>query len=212
MQLIHEVLLIVQAPRRVYDQDVAAAGFCGRNSVIDDRSGIGTVLPADDRHTGSVGPHGQLFIGRGAVSICCRNDDFPAVSLENGSQLADGSRLSGSVYPDNENHGFTLLKCIVLVRGLHARADALNEQITALDRLLHSLLTHFFAQLIKYLFRSPNPDVPLDHDFLKVVIEFFIDLLVPVHDIIDAADQHLLGLVETAYKLLKKIKCHTIYS
>lgn len=77
VQLIHQVLLVVQAAGGINNQQIRALCLGGLDAVIDDRRGVSALGVLDNRHTRAFRPDGQLVSRRCTESIR-RAEDNPA--------------------------------------------------------------------------------------------------------------------------------------
>ena len=104
-QLGHEVVLVVQPPGRVDDDDVGAALAAAGDGVERDRPGIGPLRAGDDLAAGALRPALELLDGGGAEGVGGAEHDVEAeLALQVPGELADRRRLAGAVDADGHDH------------------------------------------------------------------------------------------------------------
>ena len=105
-QLVHEVLLGVEAPRGVADHDIVAARLGRLNGVVHDRPGVGAGLASDELAAGPLGPQPKL-LGRGGAEGVAGGEQYGAAELllQVPRHLADRRGLAAAVHAHYEDHG-----------------------------------------------------------------------------------------------------------
>jgi hypothetical protein len=104
LQLLHQVVLRLEAPRRVDEQDAARARRVVEG-VEDDGRRIGARLLPHEVCPDAIGPDGQLLDGGRAERVRGGKRDRQAGVLfeEAGGDLGDRRRLAGAVHPGDED-------------------------------------------------------------------------------------------------------------
>ena len=74
-ELLHEIVLGVQTPRRVHDQDVGLRGPGSLPGVKGHGRRVAALPLGDDPHPGALAPDLELFDGRGPKGVRRRHDD-----------------------------------------------------------------------------------------------------------------------------------------
>ena len=95
----------MQAPGRVDDDHVAAAGDGGFHPVVRDGGRVRAALGAHEVSSGPLRPDLELLLGRRAVSVGRSDDDRAAVLRQPRRELPDRRGLAGAVDADDEDHG-----------------------------------------------------------------------------------------------------------
>ena len=110
--------------------------------VIDNGSGICTLLSADHLHTGAICPLFQLAACSRAERVRSRQNDLFALGLELSRKLADRGRLSDTVYSDDHDNRLFIFKTIRSLDHVHLLFDTLDQKLLTVRRLLDMLLLH----------------------------------------------------------------------
>ena len=101
LQFLHEIVLGVQAARRIEEQIVHPARLRGGDGVMGHRGGIRPIAAGDDFHLEAVAPHLDLLDGRGAERVAGGEQDGFFLRLEIMRQLGAGRGLSRAVDADD---------------------------------------------------------------------------------------------------------------
>jgi hypothetical protein len=99
-QLLHQVVLGMQAARRVEDDEVLPALRGGLPGVEGDGGGIRARLAGNNFDAEPPGPGAQLLVGRRAESVACAEHDAVLFLLIIRGKLGGGRRLAGAVDAD----------------------------------------------------------------------------------------------------------------
>ena len=102
-QLLHQVALVVQPPRRIDQHHVGAFGDRRADRVEHHRGGIGTLPLADDWHSGAVGPDFELLVGGGAEGVGGGNHHLFARLVVVVGKLGDAGGLARAVHADDHD-------------------------------------------------------------------------------------------------------------
>ena len=101
-ELLHEIVLGVQAPRRVHDQDVGLRGTGGLPGIEGHGRRVAALTLGDDPHPGALAPDLKLLDGRGPEGVRRRHDDALSPLQELRGELARRGRLSAPVDADHQ--------------------------------------------------------------------------------------------------------------
>src|SRR5690606_2935221 len=93
-ELAHQLVAVLQAPRRVDDEEVAARGSGLGHRVEGEARGVRTRGAGDDGSAGALPPDLELFDGRGAEGVAGRQHHRLAGGAVEARKLADGRGLA----------------------------------------------------------------------------------------------------------------------
>ncbi len=105
-QLVHQVVLRVQAPGGVDDDHVRVTREAGVERIEDDRRWIGTRRVGHDRQLEPRSPGLELFDGRRPERVRRGQQDALTAGLVARRELGDARRLARPVDADDEDHGW----------------------------------------------------------------------------------------------------------
>ena len=179
LQLLHQVVLGMQASGGIGDQHVDAAGLGGLHRVEDHRGGVGAGVLGDHRDAVALAPDLQLLHGGGAEGVAGGQHDLLALELQLLRQLADGGGLAHAVHPDHQDH-IGLARDVDLQRLLH-RAQQAGQLF--LQRLVQRaavgqlLARHALGQVLHDQGGGLDADVGGQQARLDVVEQVVVDFL-----------------------------------
>ena len=138
-ELTHEVVLRMQAPRRVDEQHIDAARECGIGCVEGNRSRIRTSLAFHDVDSETLAPHCQLCNSARAKRVRSGEKDRAALVLETLGNLRDARCLSNAIHTNHKNNRRLLLSDrdgagTLWPTSLETRLEILQRILTASDR------------------------------------------------------------------------------
>ena len=147
-QLLHEMKLRGQAPGRVHDHDVDAAGLARVDGVEGHGGGVAPFL-RDHVDAVSLAPDGELFARGGAEGVARGQEHGLALGGEEFRQFPDGRGLSGAVdarHHHDERRG--TLHVEGDFRGGENRFDLIPKGAADLFLRAQSLQFNFVAQTL----------------------------------------------------------------
>src|SRR5207248_3040919 len=103
-QLVHQMLLVLEAACGVHDENVFAGGRRLLHSVEQDSRRVAALLAGNDRRADALAPDLELLDRGGTESIAGGEQDAIIRFLEPMAKLADRRRLARSVDADHEDH------------------------------------------------------------------------------------------------------------
>ncbi len=103
-ELLHEIALGVEAPRRVDEEDVDTAGHGRLHGVEDHRGGIGAGPLADNLRAGAPAPLLELLDGRGPEGVGRGQEHALPGLREGGGELAGARGLARAIDAQHEHH------------------------------------------------------------------------------------------------------------
>src|SRR5450759_6005640 len=77
LQFFHQVVLRLQAPGGIYNENIASSCRCRLDSIIDHCARIGARVLTDDRHANAVRPYLELIDGRRAEAVTYKHMTLP---------------------------------------------------------------------------------------------------------------------------------------
>ena len=164
-ELGHQVRARVQAPGRVHQHDVDLAGEGRLHAVERDGRRIGTrCLPHQDRAR-SLGPHGELLDGGRPERIGRHEENATTGFRMARAELPDGSGLSDSVHPGDEDDPRAPGRCRRRRRIEH-RHHLLAERPAHLGRLRGT--ADALPKSVEQRCGRPHADVGGDERFLEL--------------------------------------------
>ena len=164
-QLLHQVLLVVQAPGGIADDDIHVPGDAGLQRVEHHRRRVRALLVLDDVHAGPVSPLGQLIDGRRAEGIRRAQQHLFALGFVHGRHLADGGGLARTVNADHQDHGGDGDEAHVLAAVQQLRDDIL-QFLFDLAGLFDLLAFDALLELLHHLHGGVDAHVAHDENFL----------------------------------------------
>ena len=122
-ELLHEVDLRVETPRRVDDQDVDPPGLRGLHGVEDNGRGVGPLLLLDDGDAHPLAPHLELLDGGGPEGIGGGERRAATPALELACDLSDRRGLPRAVHADDHD------RVEAVLQDLQGRLALLEEEV-----------------------------------------------------------------------------------
>ena len=174
------------------------------DGVVDNGSRVGTLLTADDLHTGPVCPAHQLLPCRRAEGVGRSQNHFFALVLELARQLADTCGLAHTVDADDQYHRRAVFKLIGGLAHVHLFLDALDQELLALSRIFDVLLLHFSFQVFDDGGRGIDPQISHDKDLLDLIIKIIIDAGKSAENRINSRHDVVSGLGQSLNQPFKK--------
>jgi hypothetical protein len=104
LQLVHQLLLGVQAAGGVAQDHVEALAVAAEDALEDHRRRVGLVGALVDRAADPAGPDLELLARRGAERVARDQQHLAPRGLVRGRQLAQRRRLADPVDPDHQQH------------------------------------------------------------------------------------------------------------
>src|SRR5437762_5914117 len=103
-QLGHEIRFCMHSAGRIADQKLDLALDRRLIRFVTKRSRICVVLPANHFNADPFGPNAELFDGRRAKCVGCRQQDTVSILLKITSEFRRGCCFSGAVYTQEQNY------------------------------------------------------------------------------------------------------------
>ena len=175
-QFLHQVLAVLQAPRRIDHQKVRAIARGLFHGVKGKAGGVRALGCRQHRHTGALTPDLKLFDGRGAEGVAGGNDHLFSGGAELAGQFADGGGLARAVYTDHQ-HDLRLLGIKRQGAGhrFHHAGDFLGQQpLDLIDREFFTIapLGHVAGDAQRGIHAHVRRDEQLFELFEHVVVQF----------------------------------------
>ncbi len=201
LQLLHQVVLGLQAAGSVHQEQIRlAALLAGPNGVEEHRGRVRARGLGDDVHAGPLGPDAQLIDGRGPEGVPGAEDHLAPPLLVAVGQLAQGGGLARAVHPHHEDHGQDPgLVDVQGLRGLqHAHHLLLQDQVGVLGGL-DALPAHPLLGPLHQLHGGLHAHVPQDEQLLQLLPELVGDL-VGLEEGADASEKPRASLLEALFQ------------
>ena len=183
-QLLHQVLFVVQAARRIHNQQIRLSRLRLLDAVIHHGRRIRAFGMAHERHLRPLCPDFQLIRGRRAECIGRRQHDAVARILKAHGQFADGGGLPHAVDPHNQHDHRPLQR---LARPVHRLFQDLLEHLAGTARIGDALLLHALFQLCDHPVARFDAHVAHDEDVHKILVKILIDRFGGLHKLLHTA-------------------------
>src|SRR6056297_338197 len=178
LQLLHQVVLRVEAPGGVDEQQVGALRLAGRGRVVRDRSGVASVRSRLGGHAQPVAPHAELRGAGGAERVAGSEHHASAKALVVLTELRDRRGLADAVHADDHHDVAGGLDDVAADVELEPDATELLTHAVGLElvqqRLLEGVAERGSALALALgvgddVRRDPGADVRADERELEVV-------------------------------------------
>ncbi len=208
-EFVHEILFGVEAAGGVDEDEVARAGAGGSDGVVNDGTGVGAFLMANEMAPGALGPDFDLFGGGGAEGVCGGEEDFPAGGGVAGGELAGGGGFAGAVDADEEDDaGLALGRIAGLCggRGGGTLDEILEDGADAPEGI--ASLSDAAAELAEDGFDGPGTEVGGVEDFLDLFGGFGIELRFARKSGLEASEEARAGFGEASLEAREPAAAH----
>lgn len=173
-QFIHQALFVVQAACGIGNDHIIAAGRGGFDRIKNHGCGVSALARLDQRHPGTVGPGFQLFAGRCAEGIACRQHDPLAQILVQISQLGNGGGFAHAVHAHNQNNRRFAAQVQVSF-GAYLAADDIAQGNQRFLAGMQAVDLYLIAQLVHQTHRAAGADIGQNQLLFQIIIQVIIN-------------------------------------
>ena len=207
-QLVHQVLLIVQAAGGIDNDHVGPTGFGGAEAVIDHGGRVAALLVADDVSPGALRPDAQLLGSGGTEGIPGAEQDALALGLQLGGDLADGGGLAHAVDAHHQDDGGPGVQLEGGIPHVQQLGQQLDEAGTGLVPLAEAPLPGQLAHGLHHVRSGGGAHIRQHQQLLQLLIEILTVGLVTLEQLFQLL--HIAaGLGQAGKNLVKK--SHIVY-
>ena len=178
LKLAHQVFLVMQAARRVAQEQVAVLRPEGSDRIEHHGGRIRPLAVLHDRHACALRPNGQLLCRGRAEGVRRSHHGLAPLGFIIRSHLADGSRFSYAVHAHDQDHGRLPFRKESLLRP-HAFGKDARKRFPRFGPGLQLLLGNGFLQPFEKFFRCSHPHIGHDHRLFQFIVKRSVDPFIP---------------------------------
>jgi hypothetical protein len=205
VRLRHQVLLGLQAARRVHDHVIHVTRLRRLKGVEKHRAGVAAGTLADEAGLRAFGPDLKLLDGRRPERIRRAQQRRTALLLEAVRELSDGRGLSRPVHADHQDHrrrlGHSRRNALA---GLKDLQQMLPNEAAQFRRIVHLMAFHPLANPRQNLLGGPGAYIRGDERGFQLVEQVRVDDFLALDSVFERGNQPRARLFDAAFQFFQK--------